>query len=408
MSPSSPALTGEKPRFLRMAIVLGLVTAVGPFAIDMYLPAMPSMGVALNASPTAVQMSLMIFFVTIGACQLVYGPLSDILGRKIPIYGGLCIFTLGSIGCALAPNIQVLLFFRVVQALGACAGMVIPRAVVRDLYTGADATKLMSLLMLVMSVSPLLAPLTGSIILAHWDWRAVFATLTIAAAVAFLLTATQLKETRPKELRQGASWGGAFLAYLELLRDPIFVGLSFVSGFAMATFFVYLGSASFVFINHFGLTPTEFSLCFAINAASFFGFTQMTAMMTRKFGLVGVIRVGVTGFAVAMVGLGALTLAGVDSLPVMMVFIFVAFGFLGLVLPTTAVLSLENHGAIAGTASALLGALQMVTGAGVSAVAGIFFDGSAEPMILALTFCAVAAFSLATAILGRVKGPKTA
>ncbi len=389
-----------------MAIVLGLVTAVGPFAIDMYLPAMPSMGVNLGASPASVQMSLMAFFITIGACQLVYGPLSDILGRKIPIYGGLVIFTLGSIGCALAPNIQVLIAFRVVQGLGACAGMVIPRAIVRDLYTGADATKLMSLLMLVMSVSPLLAPLTGSIIIANFSWRAVFFALTLAAAVAFLLVATQLKETRPRAHRSEASWGGSFLAYLSLLQDPIFIGLTFVSGFSMATFFVYLGSASFVFINHFGLTPTEFSLCFAVNAASFFGFTQMTSMLTRKFGLVRVIKVGVSGFALAMAVLAVLTGLGIDSLPVMMVFIFIAFGFLGLVLPTTAVLSLEHHGAIAGTASALLGAMQMVSGAAIMAIAGLFNDGTPEPMIMTLAICALGAFGLAWAILGKVV-PKT-
>ncbi len=149
-------------RFLQLAIVLGLITAVGPFAIDMYLPALPSIGGALHASPAAVQMSLMVFFFALGVCQLVYGPLSDLFGRKMPIYVGLAIFTTGSVGCAFAPNVNVLIGFRVLQALGACAGMVVPRAIVRDLYTGHDATRLMSLLMLVVSISPLLAPLTGS------------------------------------------------------------------------------------------------------------------------------------------------------------------------------------------------------------------------------------------------------
>ena len=141
-------------RFLQLAIVLGLITAVGPFAIDMYLPALPSIGGALHATPAAVQMSLMVFFITLGVCQLVYGPLSDIFGRKMPIYVGLAMFNIGSVGCAFAPNVNVLIGFRVLQALGACAGMVVPRAIVRDLYTGDDATRLMSLLMLVVSHFP--------------------------------------------------------------------------------------------------------------------------------------------------------------------------------------------------------------------------------------------------------------
>lgn len=212
----------KKGGFLQLAIVLGLITAVGPFAIDMYLPALPSMGGSLHATPAAVQMSLMVFFITLGVCQLVYGPLSDIFGRKLPIYAGLAIFTIGSVGCAFAPNINVLIGFRVLQSLGACAGMVVPRAVVRDLYTGHDATRLMSLLMLVVSISPILAPLTGSLIIAGFGWRGVFWALTIAGAITFLLAATQLKETREIHHRADSSWTSAIAAYRKLLADPHF------------------------------------------------------------------------------------------------------------------------------------------------------------------------------------------
>src|SRR5258708_10622676 len=203
-------------RFLQVAMVLGLIPAVGPFAIDMYLPALPSIGGALNATPAAVQMSLMVFFFTLGVCQLVYGPLSDLFGRKMPIYVGLAIFTTGSVGCAFAPNVNVLIGFRVLQALRACAGMVGPRAIVRDLYTGHDATRLMSLLMLVVSISPLLAPLTGSFIIAGFGWRGVFWALTVAGAITFLLAATQLKETREIHHRADSSWASAIAAYSKL------------------------------------------------------------------------------------------------------------------------------------------------------------------------------------------------
>ena len=394
----------KKGRFLQLAIVLGLITAVGPFAIDMYLPALPSMGGSLHATPAAVQMSLMVFFITLGVCQLVYGPLSDIFGRKLPIYAGLAIFTIGSVGCAFAPNINVLIGFRVLQSLGACAGMVVPRAVVRDLYTGHDATRLMSLLMLVVSISPILAPLTGSLIIAGFGWRGVFWALTIAGAITLLLAATQLKETREIHHRADSSWAGAIAAYRKLLADPAFLGLTFVGAFGVSSFFIYLASASFVIVNHYGLTPTMFSLCFALNAAAFFGVSQLTARMTAKYGLARVIRVAVSGFAVAMSILAVLFVAGVDSLVLMMIFLFVGYGFLGLVLPTTAVLSLENHGAIAGTASALMGALQFVVGAAVMAVSGIFANGAPKPMVIGIAISAAIAFAIARVTLPAENG----
>jgi len=382
-------------RFLQLAIVLGLITAVGPFAIDMYLPALPSIGGALHATPAAVQMSLMVFFITLGVCQLVYGPLSDIFGRKMPIYVGLAIFTIGSVGCAFAPNVNVLIGFRVLQALGACAGMVVPRAIVRDLYTGDDATRLMSLLMLVVSISPLLAPLTGSFNIAGFGWRGVFWALTVAGAIAFLLAATQLQETREIRHRAESSWASALAAYRKLVTDPAFLGLTFVAAFGVSSFFIYLASASFVITNHYGLTPTMFSLCFALNATAFFGFSQLTARITPKYGLTRVIRVAVSGFAIAMSIVAVLFVAGADSLALMMIFLFVGYGFLGLVLPTTAVLSLENHGAIAGTASALMGALHFVVGAAVMAVSGVFADGAPKPMVIGIAISAVIAFVIA-------------
>jgi DHA1 family bicyclomycin/chloramphenicol resistance-like MFS transporter len=361
-------------RLVHLALVLGLITAVGPFAIDMYLPALPSIGGSLNASAASVQMSLTAFFVTLGVCQLVYGPLADMIGRKKPIYWGLAIFTVGSVGCAFAANIETLIVFRVVQAVGACAGMVIPRAIVRDLHTGHEATRLISMLMLVVSVSPILAPLTGSIIIAALGWRAVFWALTVAAAIA------------SAHHREGSTWGGAFAAYGKLLRDPYFVGLTMTGSFGISAFFVYLANASFVIVNHYGLSPTMFSLCFALNAAAFFGVTQLTARFSRLYGLPRVIRVAVTGFAVSMVTL---------------VFLFIGYGFLGLVLPTSAVLALDHHGEIAGTASALMGALQFVVGAAIMAVSGVVADGTSRPMVICIAVCAVVSCAFAQFTLRR-------
>src|ERR1700761_1469850 len=179
VSPRVPMQT----RFLRNAITLGLISAIGPFAIDMYLPALPDIGRNLHADTGAVQMSLTVFFIALSLGQSVYGPLSDMIGRKAPLYLGLALFSISSLGCALAPSIGALIAFRFLQGLGACAGMVIPRAIVRDLHTGVDATRLMSLLMLVFSISPILAPLTSSFVIQLAGWRSVFWAVLIAAAV---------------------------------------------------------------------------------------------------------------------------------------------------------------------------------------------------------------------------------
>lgn len=373
-----------------LALLLGLITAVGPFAIDSYLPALPTLGASLHASPAAVQMSLTVFFMIIGVCQLFYGPISDVFGRKPPIYAGLAIFAVASVGCALAPTIEVLIGFRALQAFGACAGMVIPRAIVRDLYTGHEAAKLMALLMLVMSVSPILAPLAGSLVISLWSWREVFAALAVVAVACLVMTVVQLPETHPAERRLGKTLGSAFGSYGALLRDPVFTGLSVVSGFGLATFFVFIGSAPFVYIEHYGLTPTQFSLGFAVNAASFFAMSQLTASLSARFGLAPVIRWSVMAVAAVMVLLAVTTL-WVDSLALMMTLLFIGFGFLGLLLPAAGVLSLEDHGAVAGSASALLGAIQMITAAVSMTLVGVYADHTPAPMLIGIALYAVAA-----------------
>ncbi|WPB59119.1 multidrug effflux MFS transporter [Xylophilus sp. GOD-11R] len=381
-----------KNNFFRAALVLGLLSAIGPFAIDMYLPALPSIGHSLDASPAAVQMSLMAFFISLGVGQLVYGPVADMVGRKAPLYFGLSLFAVGSVGCALAPDIGTLIALRFVQGLGACAGMVVPRAVVRDLHTGPDAARLMSLLMLVFSVSPILAPLAGSLVIESFGWRGVFWVVTGAAILGLVLLTTSLPETRPASERVDSSVGSALAAYRQLLGDSHFLGLVFIGAFGISSFFAYLAHSSFVLIGHYGLSPRQYSIAFSVNAASFIGVSQLTGKLSQRFGLKRLVSGAVVGYAVTMVLLAATSIAGIDSLPVMVVLLFIGFGFLGLIVPTTAVLSLEAHGAIAGTASALMGTLQFVTGAAVIAISGIFANGTAEPMLVAIACCAVLSF----------------
>lgn len=382
-------------RLLGAALILGLLSAIGPFAIDMYLPALPTIQESLHTDVDTVQMSLMAFFVSLGIGQLIYGPLSDMVGRKPPIYFGLVIFALGSVGCAMAPDIHTLIVFRFIQGLGACAGMVVPRAIVRDMHTGHDAARLMSLLMLVFSVSPILAPLTGSLVIRLASWRGIFWTVTGAAVLGLVLAFAALKETRPREQRVDSNLRSAVQAYITLLKDRHYLGLVLICSFGVASFFAYLANSSFVLINHYGLTPTLYSFAFSINAVAFIGAAQFTGKLGARYGLARLVRTAVVGYAVVMLVLLGLNLAGVDNLGVLMALLFVGYGFLGLVIPSSAVLALEDHGKIAGTASALLGTMQFVTGACVVGVIGRFLNGTAVPMVAGIAGCSVVALVLA-------------
>lgn len=382
-----------------MALVLGLVSAIGPFAIDMYLPALPSIGANLGADLHSVQASLVAFILTMSVTQLFYGPLSDRIGRKTPLYLGMLLFGVASIGCALAPGIGTLVVFRALQGIGAGAGAVIPRAIVRDLHTGPEAVRLMSLLMLVFSVSPILAPLTGSFVIALAGWRGIFWVVAAAAALGIALVAMRLPETRPVGAHSASGTAGVLASYRLLLRDRAFVGLSLIGSFGMSAFLVYLANSSFVIIDHYGLSPALYSLCFAANAAAFIGAAQFNGPLSRRFGLLPVMASAAWGLMLVMLALFVIMAAGVDRLAVMAVFLFVGYSFLGIMLPNASVLALERHGAIAGTASALLGTVQLTGATLVMAVAGIFANGRPLAMVGGIAACALAAFGLVRWIL---------
>ena len=377
----------------RAALLLGLLAAAGPLAIDMYLPVMPRIADALGAPVESVQATLVAYFLVFGLAQMVYGPWSDAAGRKRPLYAGLAIFVAGSIGCALAPTVGWLIAARAVQAAGAAVLMVVPRAVIRDLYTGPKATRLMAMVMLVISVSPMLAPLLGAGIAAVAGWRAIFGALALVAAASLAMVALMLPETarerRPVDLR--AMRRGAKV----LLTDRTFMALTFVGGFGFASFFVFIASASFVYTGQFGLSPTGFSLAFALNALGFFAASQGAAPLGERVGMARMVLWATTGFTVFALGtLAALAALG-PSLPLVVAGLFLANACLGLVTPSSMVMALDPHGEIAGLASSLGGTLQMLTGAAMVGATAPFFDGTATPMVAAIAACAVISCGLA-------------
>ncbi len=385
----------------RSAVILGLLSCVGPFAIDMYLPAMPTIAADLNASVAAVQATVTAFFVAFGLAQLVYGPWADQSGRKPPLYVGVTIFIVASVGCAFAGDVTTLTLWRFAQGLGAAVVMVIPRAIIRDMHTGHAATRLMALIMLVISVSPMLAPLAGSGVIAVADWRAIFWVLCAAAVASLAMTAFLLPETLAPADRVRVNLRSLMAGTATLMTDRWFLGLTFIGAFGMASFFVFLTSASFVYTGQFGLSPTGFSLAFAVNAIGFFAASQAAAGLGQRFGARSVVRVATLGFAACAIATVLLVAAGFTSLPVVVAGLFIGNAFLGLVIPTVMVMALDDHGDIAGLASSLGGTLQMLTGGVVTILAGPFFDGTALPMLGAIAFCAAAAAVLALLVLAR-------
>ncbi len=389
----------------KYAVVLGLLSAVGPFAIDMYLPALPAISADLDATTAATQMTLMVFFVTFGVAQLAYGPISDMIGRKKPLYFGLAVFALGGIGSGLAPSIEWLIFFRFIQGIGAAAAMVIPRAVIRDLHTGVEAARLMSTVMLVFSVAPILAPLIGSLVIVPFGWRAVFVAITLVAMLGIVLVALALPETLGPERRSRFSFATVRSSFATLFRDPRFLGLTFIGGLGLASFFAFIANASFIYIDHYGMSPMQFSIAFSVNAVGFIGASQFAARLAGRHGFNRVITTAVSAYAAIALALLAVTAIGFDSLPVLMTGLFLAFSCLGLVIPSSMVMALEEHGPIAGVASALGGTLQFLTGAVMITIASLVFDGTSLPMVAIIAACSVGAFTLAMLTLRRRTQP---
>ena len=387
---------------LRPALVLGLLSCVGPFAIDMYLPAMPQIGAALGTSVPAMQTTITAYFIAFGLAQLVYGPWADQAGRKQPLYAGLAIFLVGSVICTLAPTIDWLIAGRFVQGLGGAALMVVPRAIIRDMYTGHAATRLMAAVMLVISVSPMLAPLAGAGLMQVTGWRGIFGVLLLAGVLSLAMLALAQPETLRPEHRQPFDMRAARRGMARLLGDRVFMGLTFLGGFGMASFFVFIASASFVYTQAFGLSPTGFSLAFAVNALGFFAASQAAGVLGMRFGarrVIGWASLGFAGFTLMLLALAAMGLA---TLAVCIGGLFLANACLGLIIPTTMVMALEDHGEIAGLASSLGGTLQMLAGGVMIAATGPFFDGSAVPMLAAIAICGVMALILSrVALAGR-------
>ncbi len=345
--------------------------ALGPLTIDMYLPALPEITEDLGTTSAIVQLTLTGTLLGLALGQLVIGPLSDALGRRRPLLVGATLYVVASALCLVAPNIAVLGVLRVVQGLGAAAGMVIALAIVRDLFTGRAAATLLSRLILVMGVAPIVAPTLGGELLRFTSWRGVFGALALYGLVIIPLAARGLRETLPPERRRPSGVRNTLRTYRQLLRDRVFVGLVLVAGLAMAGLFGYIAGSSFVFQQQFGLDQQAFGLVFGAGAFWLIAATQLNAYLLRRFEPRQLLLFAVLTGAVAGTVLLTMALTGAGGLVGVLVPLWLVLFAAGLALPNAPALALSRHGEAAGTAAALLGAVQFGVGALVSPMVGI-------------------------------------
>jgi len=372
-------------------IVLGSVNAIGPLSIDMYLPAFPEIARSLETSASSVQLTLTACVAGLALGQLLIGPLSDRYGRRAPLITAMSVYAVASVLCALAPTVLALTGLRFVQGLAGAGGVVIARAVVRDLHSGAAAVRLFSSLMLVTGLAPILAPLAGGQVLNLTSWRGIFWVLTVLSALIALLVTFGLRETLPKARRSSSGLAETLRTMRALLRDRWFVGHGLAGGLGFGALFAYISGSSFVLQGIYGVSPQLYSVLFAMNGLGLIAASQINARLVGRFGPARLLHAGLLAIAAASGTLLAVALTGGLGVGAVLAPMFVVVSSLSFVLPNSIALALADHAAVAGTASALLGASQFLMGALVAPLVGAGGTTSAVPMAAIMTLVALAA-----------------
>jgi DHA1 family bicyclomycin/chloramphenicol resistance-like MFS transporter len=358
-------------------------------SIDMYLPAFPQIARDLSIPLGTVQLSVSAFLFGSAVGQLFYGPLADRYGRRRPLLYGLGLYIASTIGCACVHTGEGLLFWRVVMAMGGGAGMVISRAVVRDLYDTAEAAKMFSLLMLVMGAAPILAPMAGGQLLLITGWRGIFGFLGIFGLVSFCAALLWLPESLPKENRVQHSLNEMGMIYGRLLKNRYYFCYAIALGCVAGINFSYISGAPLVFIELHGITPQHFGIFFGVNACGLICASQVNRKLLHHYTAKQILKTAFSVNAVAGILLTVVTVTGIGGFSAQIIAIFVCLCMTGLLYPNITALALAPFESSAGSASALLGTIQYTIGAAAGAFVGIFHNGTALPMVITMTVCAV-------------------
>ena len=375
-----------------LVFLLGSLTAFAPMSIDMYLPALPQLQRDLATDAASVQLTLASFFAAFALGQLFYGPLADRFGRKPPLYAGLILFVLASMGCLVATRIETLIVCRFLQAFGACAGVVMARAFVRDVFEGVEAARLHAAMMLVMGVAPLLAPLLGSELLRLSGWRSIFAVLVAYGALCLFLLWRHLPETLPISSRRPLRMSRVLSTYAHLLGTSRYRNLALSSSISMGGLYAFIATSPFLFTTHYGLQAASYGLLFGANAFWLILASQLNGRVVARFGLLPTLKASLALQLSAALTLGVS--AWLMALPMMFLlpFCFMYTGSLGFILPNATVLAMAPYAAHAGMASGLYGTLGSLSGAVAAGIVSQFAGDDPRTLATALACCAALAW----------------
>jgi DHA1 family bicyclomycin/chloramphenicol resistance-like MFS transporter len=397
---AQPARPVSGFRHFELLVLLGILQAFAPLSIDMYLPAMPVMESVFHTSAASVQLTMVTFLAGYALGQSLYGPVTDRFGRKPPLYASLLLFIVSALGCALSPSIAVMSGFRLLQAIGACGGSVMSRAMVRDLFPSNELRRIFSMLILVLGVSPVIAPLIGSYLLLWFGWKAAFFAQALIGVACLAGMHFRLPESLAHDARRPLDWDSIRAAYTRLFRDKTFLGASAVCGFGSAGTFAYITSAPFVFISLYKLPTEKFGWLFGAVAAGMVAASQINGRMSSQVPIWKVLRYANVVQLVAGVLLLFTVLTGRGGLAGVFLCVFFYVAAQGFVFPNGSAIAMMRHGAIAGTASALLGTNQFL----IAAIATIFLgfiQNPAIPMAVVIAGCAIVATVLNFLTLGQ-------
>jgi MFS transporter, DHA1 family, multidrug resistance protein len=371
--------------------ILGALVAFAPLSIDMYLSAFPQLARDFPSLPGVAQYSLACYLIGMAVGQIFYGPFSDRCGRKLPLYVGAAVYIAGSIGCALATDPATLLACRFLQAAGGCAGVVIPMAMVRDLYDQTSSARALSRLLLVMGVAPILAPWLGSHVVAAWGWRAIFWVLAGYGVLAIVAVRFGLPESLEPARRRSTSLAGSARAYWHMLSERRFMGYALAAAFSTAGMFAYIAASPTVLIEHYGLTPQVYTWVFGMNACGLIGASQLNHRLLARFSPDRILSVSLALTCFFGLSLLVASVCGQAALPVLLVSLFGFVALLGFISPNTGAGAMAAHGAQAGSASALLGTIRFGISFFAGAAVGAFSGGSGVTMGIVIALCGAAA-----------------
>ncbi len=391
--PHKPSMVDEmsRSRWLVLVLVLGGLSAFGPLSVDMYLPALPSIADELGGGASGVQLTLTAVLAGLALGQLIAGPLSDQLGRRMPLMVGVSGYAAASLACAFAPSVGVLVALRFLQGLGGAAGIVIARAVVRDLYEGVAAARFFSRLMLVTGLAPIFAPIFGAQVLRFTDWRGVFWVLAGIGVVLVIGVAVGVPETWPVSRRSGAGVGTTLRRMFGLTRDRVLMGYALASGLAFAAMFAYISGSPFVIQEIYGASPQFFSIVFGVNAFGLAAAGQLNAQLVARISPQRLLHLGLGITFVSGLALLVVVAFEVPGLAALLPPLFFLVTSMGLIFPNATALALAEHPEAAGSASALLGVLQFIVGAAVAPLVGIAGEGTALPMAVLIAILGMGA-----------------